>query len=80
MCRPVAAEDLGETEDEFGTASDDAMELVSRDLGFQILDKVKADPNADRQDDHRHRPGQGRRRPLLQGRAQALDGPRRIAS
>jgi phosphate transport system permease protein len=36
---------MGETEDEFGTASDDAMELVSRDLGFQILDKVKADAN-----------------------------------
>ena len=36
---------MGETEDEFGTNSGDAMALVSRDLGFQILDKVKADPN-----------------------------------
>ncbi|MDP1735937.1 MAG: phosphate ABC transporter permease PstA [Caulobacter sp.] len=35
---------MGETEDEFGTASDDAMELVSRDLGFQILDQIKANP------------------------------------
>jgi len=35
---------MGETEDEFGTASGDAMNLVSRDLGFQILDKIKADP------------------------------------
>ena len=35
---------MGETEDEFGTASSDAMNLVSRDLGFQILDKIKADP------------------------------------
>ena len=34
---------MGETEDEMGTASADAMALVSRDLGFQILDKVKAD-------------------------------------
>jgi len=36
---------MGETEDEFGVNSGDAMALVSRDLGFQILDKVKADPN-----------------------------------
>ena len=36
---------MGETEDELGTASGDAMDLVSRDLGFQILDKVKADAN-----------------------------------
>ena len=36
---------MGETEDELGTASADAMDLVSRDLGFQILDKVKADAN-----------------------------------
>ncbi len=36
---------LGETEDDLGLASGDAMALVSRDLGFQILDKVKADPN-----------------------------------
>jgi phosphate transport system permease protein len=35
---------LGETDDEFNTVSDDAMGLVSRDLGFQILDKIKADP------------------------------------
>jgi phosphate transport system permease protein len=34
---------LGETDDEFNTVSDDAMGLVSRDLGFQILDKIKAD-------------------------------------
>ena len=36
---------MGETEDELGLASADAMALVSRDLGFQILDKVKADAN-----------------------------------
>lgn len=36
---------MGETEDEFGTNSGDAMALVSRDLGFQILDRVKADAN-----------------------------------
>lgn len=36
---------MGETEDDLGLASGDAMALVSRDLGFQILDKVKADPN-----------------------------------
>lgn len=35
---------MGETEDDLGLASADAMALVSRDLGFQILDKVKADP------------------------------------
>ncbi|MDQ0466497.1 phosphate transport system permease protein [Caulobacter ginsengisoli] len=35
---------LGETEDELGTMSEDASALISRDLGFQILDKVKADP------------------------------------
>ncbi|MFZ5671272.1 MAG: phosphate ABC transporter permease PstA [Pseudomonadota bacterium] len=34
---------MGETEDEFGGASDDAMSLVSRDLGFQLLNQVKAD-------------------------------------
>ncbi|MDO8296245.1 MAG: phosphate ABC transporter permease PstA [Caulobacter sp.] len=36
---------MGETEDDLGLASADAMALVSRDLGFQILDKVKADAN-----------------------------------
>lgn len=36
---------MRETEDDLGLASGDAMALVSRDLGFQILDKVKADPN-----------------------------------
>jgi phosphate transport system permease protein len=34
---------LGETEDEFGTNSGEAMDLVSRDLGFQILERLKAD-------------------------------------
>ena len=34
---------MGEQEDDLGLASADAMALVSRDLGFQILDKVKAD-------------------------------------
>lgn len=36
---------LGETDDEFGERSGEAMELVSRDLGFQILVKLKADPS-----------------------------------
>jgi phosphate transport system permease protein len=35
---------VGEADDEFGNASTKAMDLVSRDLGFQILDQVKADP------------------------------------
>ena len=34
---------LGETEDEFGEASGLAMDLVSRDLGFQLLEKLRAD-------------------------------------
>ncbi len=34
---------VGATEDEYGTNSGLAMDLVSRDLGFQILNKVKAD-------------------------------------
>mgnify|MGYP001355679311 CR=1 FL=1 len=36
---------LGETEDEYGETSGLAMDLISRDLGFQLLDKVKADPS-----------------------------------
>jgi phosphate transport system permease protein len=36
---------LGETEDEMGEASGLAMDLVSRDLGFQLLNKLKADPS-----------------------------------
>jgi len=36
---------LGETEDEYGTNSGEAMDLVSRDLGFQILNRLKADPS-----------------------------------
>ncbi len=36
---------LGVADDEFGLASGKAMDLVSRDLGFQILDMVKADPS-----------------------------------
>jgi len=35
---------VGEVDDEFGNASTKAMDLVSRDVGFQILDQVKADP------------------------------------
>jgi len=31
---------MGETEDDLGLASADAMALVSRDLGFQILDRA----------------------------------------
>ena len=36
---------LGETDDEYGTTSGEAMDLVSRDLGFQILNRLKADPS-----------------------------------
>jgi phosphate transport system permease protein len=36
---------LGEQDDEFGTKSGKVMELMSNDLGFQVLDKVRADPN-----------------------------------
>ncbi len=34
---------LGETDDEYGENSGDAMDLISRDFGFQILNKLKAD-------------------------------------
>lgn len=34
---------MGETEDEYGTNSGEAMDLVSRDLGFQLLNRLKAD-------------------------------------
>lgn len=34
---------IGETEDEYGENSGLAMDLVSRDLGFQLLNKVRAD-------------------------------------
>jgi phosphate transport system permease protein len=36
---------VGEADDAFGNASSKAMELVSRDIGFQILDRLKADPS-----------------------------------
>ncbi|HEY8618083.1 phosphate ABC transporter permease PstA [Phenylobacterium sp.] len=35
---------LGETDDEFGETSGELKELLSNDLGFQILDQVRADP------------------------------------
>ena len=34
---------VGESDDEFGIKSGKAMDLVSRDLGFQLMDMVKAD-------------------------------------
>ncbi|NQE61905.1 phosphate ABC transporter permease PstA [Caulobacter sp. RHG1] len=34
---------LGVQDDDYGTVSSEVMELVSTDLGFQLLDKVKAD-------------------------------------
>jgi phosphate transport system permease protein len=36
---------LGERDDEFGRTSGKVMELVSNDMGFQLLDKVRADPS-----------------------------------
>lgn len=36
---------LGEKDDEFGETSGALMELLSNDLGFQLLDKVRADPS-----------------------------------
>lgn len=36
---------LGVKDDDYGTVSSQVMDLVSRDLGFQLLDKVKADPS-----------------------------------
>lgn len=36
---------LGETDDEFGTKTGKIMELVSNDLGFQILNLVRANPS-----------------------------------
>ncbi|MBX3481157.1 MAG: phosphate ABC transporter permease PstA [Caulobacter sp.] len=35
---------IGVKDDELGLASGEAMDLVSRDLGFRILDRIKADP------------------------------------
>ncbi|MCF8506499.1 MAG: phosphate ABC transporter permease PstA [Caulobacter sp.] len=35
---------LGETDDESYTVSGQVMDLISRDLGFQILNRIKADP------------------------------------
>ena len=36
---------LGEQDDEFGTKSGKVMEIMSNDLGFQLLDKVRANPD-----------------------------------
>jgi phosphate transport system permease protein len=36
---------LGETDDAFGRASGKVKELMSSDIGFQILDQVRADPS-----------------------------------
>lgn len=36
---------LGEKDDEFGTASGKLMELISNDLGFQVLKKVRENPD-----------------------------------
>ena len=35
---------LGEKDDDLGTTSSKVMQLISTDLGFQILDRVRADP------------------------------------
>ncbi|MDP1630887.1 MAG: phosphate ABC transporter permease PstA [Caulobacter sp.] len=35
---------MGETDDDYGTNASEAMDLVSRDLGFQILNRLKAEP------------------------------------
>ena len=36
---------LGEQDDEFGRKAGRVMEIMSNDLGFQLLDKVRADPS-----------------------------------
>lgn len=44
VARAVLAK-LGEQDDEFGRTAGKVMALVSNDLGFQVLDKVRADPS-----------------------------------
>jgi phosphate transport system permease protein len=64
---------LGVQDDDLGTTSTKVMALISRDFGFQLLNKLKKDKSLIGKTVDRDRLLQGRRRPLFQGRDQALD-------
>lgn len=45
MVSEAVLKKLGEQDDEFGRAAGKVMSIMSNDLGFQLLDKVRADPS-----------------------------------
>jgi phosphate transport system permease protein len=45
MVSEAVLKTLGEQDDEFGRAAGKVMSIMSNDLGFQLLDKVRADPS-----------------------------------
>ncbi len=64
---------LGVQDDDLGTTSGKIMDLTSRDFGNQLLQMLKKDRSLIGKTVNVTGLGQGRRRPLLQGRDQALD-------